>query len=188
MSYTAIADTGIYLTNLLKKHLVPGVVKTADQIGLGSPSDKSDYNVLVWLYDVRECGQLRSHTMITTDSSRQKYPPVYVDLFYMIMARSDGDISCRAREEHYMLGKIIQVLNDYAVIRLPGADETEDGGALCSVALQNLSIEDKMHIFSAPETGYRASLFYEAGPVAIKSAKERQVTRAVDLQFSLEEV
>lgn len=187
MSYTAITDTGIFLTGLLKKHLVPGVVKTPDQIGLGSPSDKSDYNVLVWLYDIRECGQLRSHTMITTDSDRQKYPPLYVDLFYMIMARSDGEISSRAREEHYMLGKILQVLNDNAVIRLPGADEPAGQETICSISLNNLSIEEKLHIFSAPETGYRASLFYEIGPVAIESARERQVTRTVDLQFSLEE-
>lgn len=188
MAYTAIADTGILLTDLLKKHLVPDVIKTPDQIGLLSPSDKSDCSVRVWLYDIRECGQLRSHTMISTDCGRQKFPPVYVDLFYMITARSDSDITCRAREEQYLLGKILQVLNDYAVIRFPEEDDPKEQKNVCSVSLLNLSVEEKMQIFSMPDTGYRTSLFYEVGPVPIASAKDRQVKRAVDLQFSLEEM
>lgn len=188
MKYTGIAEAGDALAGLLKRHMVPEVVKSPEQIGLCSPADKGDYSLGIWLYDIRECEELRTHSMIAVDSSRQRYPSCFVNLFFMITAYSGGDIRYRAREEQYILGKVIQTLKDYAVIK---ESSEADGNAAerpsWEISMQNLSMEDKMRIFNIPGQGYKTSLFYELGPVEIESEKARKVTRVVDVRFDMEE-
>ena len=181
MSYTRIAEAGNALVELLRHHLVPDVVKNPEHIGLVHPKDRGEYRVGVWLYDISECGELQSHSMITIDSRRQKYPSCYVRLFYMITAFSGSDVRYRAAEEHEILGKVIQVLKEYAVLEgLCGSSEEE---MRCMISLQNMSTEDKMHIFNMRDEEYRTSLFYELGPVEIESVKLRDVTRVVSTGF-----
>ena len=59
--------------------------------------------------------------MVTVDASRQKYPPAYLTLFYMVTAYSNGDVKYRSEEEQRLLGRVIQVFHDYSVL---------DGGLL----------------------------------------------------------
>lgn len=188
MKYTGIAETGGALAELLKSHLVPEVIKSPEQIGLCSPSDKGDCSVGIWLYDIRECEELRTHSMIPIDSTRQKYPSCFVNLFYMITAYSSGDIRYRAKEEQYVLGKILQTLRDYAVIgESSEMGEDTESSLPCQIIMQNLSMEDKMRIFNVQGQSYKTSLFYEVGPVEIESEKARRVTRVVDVQFDMKE-
>lgn len=183
MSYTRIAEAGNALAELLRHHLVPGVVKDPDHIGLVHPIDRGDCKVGIWLYDICECGELQSHSMISIDSRRQKYPSCYVRLFYMITAFSGSDIRYRAAEEQEILGKVIQVLKEYAVLEgLCGSSGEE---MRCMISLQNMTMEDKMHIFNIPNKEYRTSLFYELGPVEIESEKLRDVTRVVRTGFEV---
>lgn len=182
MSYTRIAEAGNALVELLRQHLAPEVVKRPEKIGLLHPSDRGDYKVGVWLYDICECGELQSHTMITIDSRRQKYPSCYIRLFYMITAYSGSDVRYRAAEEQEILGKIIQVLREHSVLEgLCGMGED----MRCSLSLQNLPMEDKTRIFNVPNQAYRTSLFYEMGPVEIESERLREVTRVVDTQYEI---
>lgn len=185
MSHTRIAEAGNALVELLRLHMVPDVVKHPEKIGLIHPSDKGDYSVGVWLYDIFECGELQSHSMISIDSRRQKYPSCYVSLFYMITAYSGSDVRYRAAEEQEILGKIVQILKGHAVLK--GFCEINGEEILCSFKMQNLSMEEKQHIFSVPNLGYRTSLFYELGPVEIESERTREVTRVVDTQFEIKD-
>lgn len=188
MKYTGIAEVSHALTEMLQQNMIPDVVKSAEQIGLCSPSEKGDFTVMIWLYDIRENEELRSHAMAAIDSTKQKYPSSYVNLYYMITACSGGDVKYQAGEEQQILGKLLQVLQDHAVFeRLSGNKEDTGAELICSIGLLNLSMEEKMRVFHAPGMGYKTSLFYEVGPIEIESEKTRQVQRVVDIRFDVEE-
>ena len=53
--------------------------------------------------------------------------------------------------------------------------------------MQNLTLEDKMRIYSVPNAGYKLSLFYRAAPVEIESTKSRRTVRVMEAEFGLEE-
>lgn len=186
MRYTGIAETGERLLRLLREAMVPEPVAYAKQIGLCAPPDRGDCMVGVWLYDIRECGELKSRRMVTVDSERQRYPSTYVNLYYMITAYSDGDIKYRAGQEAHMLGKIIQTLGDAAVIDYAGQQGCADGSVSQIVPL-DLPMEDKLRIYHVPDGSYKTSLFYEIGPVELESERERRVRRVVDVSYTIEE-
>lgn len=187
MRHTAIAETGNALAELLRTYMVPEVIMNPDHIGLCSPAEKGDLEVGIYLYDVRENEEVRSHSMIMVDSSRQKYPSSFLNLYYMITAYSNGDIKYRSEEEHKILGKIVQVYRDHAVLeQMIQGTGTPDGETIPTIELLNLNLEDKMRIWSVPNTAYKTSLFYKVGPVEIESEKTKDAQRVVDITFTVE--
>ncbi len=164
--------------------MAPEVVKSPRQIGLCHPAAKGDYRVGIWLYDIRECEELKNHSMISIDSVRQRYASCYVNLFYMITPYAGGDVRYQAKEEQGMLGKVIQILNDHAV---PEEFLRGDESACCTITLQNLPMEEKLRIFNVPNMEYKTSLFYEMGPIEIESERVRETSRVVDVRFGVEE-
>lgn len=187
MKYTGIARAGGMLVSILRQKLVPEVIADPGLIGLCAPQEKGDLVLGVWLYDIRECMQLNRHEMVTVDSRRQKYPSVYVNLYYMITPYSGGDAKYRAEEEALMFGKIIQTMKDAAVLELSGFEEADGSGPVCQIVFQNLSMEEKQRIYPAPG-GYRTSLFYEVGPLELSSEKERSVQRVLDISYAVGEM
>lgn len=187
MRYTGIAQVSALLVEVLRSHMVPEIVRQPDQIGLCEPQETGDFMVGVWLYDIQECMQLNRHEMVTIDSRRQKYPSVYVNLHYMITARSVSDLKYRADEEVRMLGKILQTMKDTAVLELSGLEGADGGEPVCQINLKNLPMEEKQRIYHVPDGCYKTSLFYEVGPVEIASEKERSVRRVTELLYTLDE-
>ncbi|MDE5818759.1 MAG: DUF4255 domain-containing protein [Lachnospiraceae bacterium] len=187
MRYTGIANVGERLVALLKGGMTPETVRHPEQIGLCEPQETGDFAVGVWLYDIRECLQLNRHEMVTIDSKRQKYPSVYVNLYYMITARSLGDIKYRAKEEAMMLGKILQTMKDAAVLDFSDLEDADGGEPVCQIVLQNLTMEEKLRIYHVPDGCYKTSLFYEIGPLEISSEKERSVQRVTEVFYELDE-
>lgn len=187
MRYTGIARTGEKLVALLQKAMVPELLANPGMIGLCGPWEKGDFAVGVWLYDIQECVQLNVHEMVTIDSSRQKYPSIYVNLYYMITPYSAGDVRYRAEEEARLLGKILQTMKDGAVLDLSGETDLHGMEPACQIVLLHLDMEEKQRIYHAPDGCYRTSLFYEVGPIEISSEKERQVRRVVDVSYTIKE-
>lgn len=186
MRYTAIAETGNSLVRLLKSQMVPETLQNPDHIGLCSPADKGDFEIGIHLYDVKESEELRSHEMVSVDASRQKYPPAYLTLYYMVTAYSSGDVKYRSEEEQRLLGRVIQVFHDYSILEAgtfpPAGPETEP-----VIEMLALPLEEKMRIWSVPNTAYKTSLFYKVGPVAVESTRAKESARVTDLTFSVRE-
>ncbi|MCM1538842.1 MAG: DUF4255 domain-containing protein [bacterium] len=187
MRYTGIAQTGELLVALLQSGMVPEIVGHPAQIGLCEPQETGDFRVSVWLYDIRECMQMNRHEMVTIDDRRQKYPSAYVNLYYMITARSTGDLKYRAKEEALMLGKIMQTMRDAAVLDFSGLEGADGGEPVCQIVLQNLMMEEKQRICHVPDGCYKTSLFYEIGPIEIASEKERAVRRVTEISYEIDE-
>lgn len=186
MKNTAIAEIGNILVQLLKNQMVPDNLQNPDHIGLCSPADRGDLEIGLHLYDIRESDEVRTHDMVTVGLSRQKYPPVYLNLYYMITAYSNGDIKYRSQEEQRLLGRVVQILRDFAVFdqSLPGRTEEEPD---LVAEMLDLPLEEKMRIWSVPNTAYKTSLFYRVGPVAVESLKAREARRVTDITFTIKE-
>lgn len=180
MKYTAIAETGGRLVRLLKTYMVPDMLANPDHIGLCSPADRGDFEVGIFLYDIKENDSLRTQEMVSLNESRQRYPSSYLDLYYMITAYSMGDIKYRAEEEQRILGGVVQILRDSGTL---GGEED----LAASIELLNLSLEEKMRVWTVPNAAYKTSLFYRVGPVEVESARTRTTSRVTDVEFKVKE-
>ncbi len=187
-SYTVIAETGNALVRLLRKELVPEIIPNADAIGLATPADRGDILLCIHLYDISESEDFRMSGMISDGINRQKYPPLYLTLSYMITAFSASDVKFRAEEEQRILGRVMQVLRDYPVLDPEvmefGAGSGREG---IRMELRKMETDDKLKVWSFPNLANRLSLFYKVGPLPLESAKTRGITRVGSVEFRVKE-
>lgn len=182
--YSKVADVGNQILELLKEALVPELLNSPDQIGLCAPDEHGDFTVGVWLYDLREDQSLQMHDMLNVGSSSQRYPSVYLTLNYMITLYLQSDLKYRAVQEQQILGKIIQTFRDNAVLDADTlSPDAEAEGLNIRIQMLDLPIEEKVRIWTIPNTAYRTSLFYKAGPVEIRSERKRKVRRVRSVEY-----
>ena len=177
--YSVIADVGNAIVRLLREHMVPDVVMSADSIGVYTPDDKGDFSLGVYLYDIRESKEVRESGMIDEGFHRQKYPSAFLELYYMVTAYSNGDVKFRSLEEHKILGRAAQTLMDYPRIEL--------GETQARIELLQLENDEKMRLWNVPNVPYKLSLFYRVAPVELESGKMRAVTRVTSIDIAFEE-
>ena len=97
--YTVIADVGQSLVRLLRENLTPEPIPQPEYIGLSSPVDKTDLRLSMFLYNIRESGELRRNEMLGRGTDRLQYPPLAVELYYLMTAYSQGEQLSRALDE-----------------------------------------------------------------------------------------
>lgn len=182
--YTKIADTGNGLVALLRDALIPELLNSPEEVGLCSPEDHGDFAVGVWLYDVKEDTSIQAHEMLNIGRDTQRYPSVYLTLYYMVTLYLQSDLKYRAPQEHQILGRVIQTLRDHAVMDPDSFLPAEEaGGAGIRIQMQDLEMEEKVRLWTVPNTAYRTSLFYTAGPVEIQSTRKRTVKRVREIDY-----
>ncbi len=181
--YTAIADTSQRLVRLLAAELVPDVIRTPDEIGLRSPEEHGDVSLGLFLYDIQECEELQQRGMLNTHIDRQAYPPVYLNLFYMITAYWGGDLKFRMAQEERILGGVVQVFHNHRLI--PAGEGADNSGMALHVQMQRLSVQDRAQIWNFQRISYKLSLFYKVSPVMIASGREREVDRVMEADMGV---
>lgn len=177
-SYTAIARISENMMKNMQRQLVPELIRFPGEVALCSPEQRDNARLGIFLYDIQESDTIRSQTMVNLSDDMQQYPAIYMTLYYMITAYSDGDIRFRAIQDERILGKVIQYFHDH-----PAALPT---GMEARIELQRISTEDKIKLWTFPGQPYRASLFYKVSPVPIDSALTREVTRVRRKEFRVE--
>lgn len=185
--YTIITDVGNALVRLLRDTMVPDVIQNADAIGLCSPSDKGDYMLGLYLYDIRESEEVFDTGMRSHGQDKQRYPSVYLNLFYMLTAYSMSDIKFRAAEEQRMIGRAIQVMADHPVLDASlFENEKPIGRYPIRVDQQRLDNEERMRLWNMPNVPYKLSMYYKVSPVEIESSRIRQIQRVqrVDMDIA----
>ncbi|HHV12871.1 MAG TPA: DUF4255 domain-containing protein [Clostridiales bacterium] len=187
-NYTVISEVGTALVKLLRDHMVPGEVLNPESIGLCSPEDKGDIMVGLYLYDIRECEEVRRSTMVNVDSRSQKYPSTFLSLYYMITAYSNGDVKFRSAEEQKLLGRVVQILSDHSLLDASTyVPITKDNDYALNIELLQMSMEEKQKVWSVPNKAYKLSLFYRVAPVELESSKTKDVQRVVDMDIIVKE-
>lgn len=181
-SYTTIADVGNTIVEVLKDSLVPSVVQNGSFIGLCSPDDIGNYIVGVYLYNIEQNQNMRMNSYISSGADIQVRPPIFLNLYYMITAYSKSDVKFKSYENHIILGKVIQTLNDCACM------EDRNGNTL-NVDMINLSDHEKRNLISSFDKSNHAnlSIFYRVAPVEIPSNSVRRVVKVSDVDVSVGE-
>ncbi len=176
--YTAIVDTGNAIVSLLRNNLVPDIITNPDSIGLCSPDERGDILLGIHLYDVRESKEMHDTSMLTLDSSYQRYPSIFLTLSFMITAYSTADNKFKAAEEQKIIGKVIQVLRDNAVL-----DFDKTSALNPNIIMQTLETDEKQKLWQFPNMAYKLSLFYKVTPVEIMSEKLKTTKRVTQANF-----
>jgi len=174
MSDTAIADVGEILITLLQDNMgIP-----PDTIMLISPGEieaNDNVRLSLFLYQVIENPYMKNQEMQKIDSSYLKYPPLTLELYYMLTAHPASGIpdrTERTREEHSILGMAMRIIYDYSILTFSDYE--------LRITLNPMSLDDMTKIWTTfQDRPFRASACYLVTPVYIDTTRDTRVTRVV---------
>jgi hypothetical protein len=176
--YTVIGDVTSTILALFKNN-TSGLLPQ-DRITAASPADISDDTqplLSFFLYQINENAHLKNENMLEMSSGAQRYPPLALNLYYLMTAYAS------AREtEHQIIGRAMQILHDNAVIRgslLQGSLASTFEEVI--VAINMLSLDDMNKLWSLfSSKPYRLSVTYRVSTALIDSTRERVVGRVLE--------
>lgn len=183
--FRAIADVGETLVELLR-HEMRHLIKRKESIVLASPGEiesNDDVRLSLFLYHILENVHLKNQEMQIKDSSTLTYPPTALDLFYMLTAYPSGtqDLTERTKEEHSILGRAIQILNDNPILTGSLLKDSLAGGDIeLHITLNPISLDEMTKMWTTfPEKPFRSSICCLVTPVKIDSDRSLRVQRVV---------
>ncbi|MDQ1909568.1 DUF4255 domain-containing protein [Paenibacillus sp. GD4] len=184
--YTVISDVGLTLVKLLREQLVPELIAAPESIGLASPADRGDLQLVLFLYQIHENAENRRTTMTGRGTEALQYPPQALNLSFLLTCYSASDVASRALDEQRIMGRVMQLLNDNSVLRgsqLHGslADKSEE----LRISKDDLSAETVIGLFG--DAPYKLSIGYTVGPVFLDSKRTKQTKRVTEARFTLEQ-
>lgn len=167
--------------------MTPDPIPQPEMIGLASPVDKGDFYLSLFLYTVRESGDNRRTQMISRGTHEIQFPPMAVELGYLLTVQSPAELQSRALDEHRILGRAMQVLYDNSVLRgsmtVGTLAEREEE---VRIVLDPFTGESMMNMWNFADTPYRLSLSYTVGPVQIDSTRIRTTKRVLERDIRIQ--
>ncbi|MGL4791663.1 MAG: Pvc16 family protein, partial [Anaerotignaceae bacterium] len=119
------------------------------------------------------------------DPEHYKDPPVAYELFYMAFVHSESEINTRLIDEQRILGRVLQKFCDYR--RIPQEylmGTLKENKEILDIQGLNLTIDEKIKIWSLFNEPYRTSFFYKAGPVFMESDLIKTTKRVISANIS----
>ena len=184
--YTVIADVGETLIELIRENMQDLI--TPASIILSSPGEieAQDYPRLsLFLYQVTENAHLKNQEMQALNSATMLYPPLTLDLYYMLTSYGSlqiADRTDRTTEEHKVLGRAMRVFYDNAILK----------GSILRGSLAGTSDELRLTLHPVPmeelnrlwnsfqDKPYKVSACYMVTPVRIDATRRLEVKRALE--------
>ncbi len=168
--YTVIADVGKSIIDLLKDKLVPEPVSKPDTIGMCDPKERGSFVVGVHPYNFKENAEMRNLDPIVLPDGNLQNPSTSYQIFYMISIASKSEQTAKAEDEHRILGRIVQVLRDNAVIPKKYMPESlRLSNEEIKIEMLPLELEEKVKVWTMFSEPYKLSVFYSVGPLIIDS-------------------
>jgi hypothetical protein len=183
--YRAIADVGETLVELLRDNM-QDLIPRRQSIVMASPGEieaNDDVRLSIFLYQVLENIHLKNQEMQIKDPTILEFPPIALDLYYILTAYPSGvqDITERTREEHSILGKAIQIINDNTLLTgsvLKGS--LAMNGYDLHITLTPVNLDDMTKMWTTfPGKPFRSSICFLATPVMIDSGRQITVHRVM---------
>ncbi|WP_311764903.1 DUF4255 domain-containing protein [Paenibacillus agricola] len=182
-----IADVGASLVKLLREQMTPEPIPQPELIGLASPADKGDLYLSLFLYNIMESGDNRQTHMIARGTDAIQFPPMTVDLHYLLTAHSTAELQSRVVDEHRILGRAMQVLYDNSVLRGTTLVGTlADQGEEVRVVMDTLTGETMTRMWNFSDLPFRLSIGYVVGPVRIDSTRIKTTKRVTERDFRIQ--
>jgi hypothetical protein len=181
--YNVIADIGDTLKKLLWENfetdaaIYPIIIESEDQIALVSPDDMDEgtpRKLSLFLYQIIENGHMKNSEMITVNTAHLQYPPVILDLLFLVTCSTDD-----RKKDHLLLGKVMQVFHDNAVLKGSVLQGTLAGsGEEFRLVFHTLPFEETINLWqSFREKSFKLSVCYRVTPVKIDSTRQREISR-----------
>lgn len=174
MSDTAIADVGEILITLLQDNM--GILR--DTIMLISPGEiepNDNVRLSLFLYQVIENPYMKNQEMQKIDSAHLKYPPLTLELYYLLTAHPAAGIpdrTDRTNEEHGILGKAMRIMYNSSILAFSDYE--------LRITLNPMSLDDMTKIWTTfQDRPFRPSACYLVTPVYIDITRDTRVTRVV---------
>jgi hypothetical protein len=188
-NYNAIVEVGNTLRKLLwdrmKEDKSFSIITSESQITFSSPGEiVSDDLLSLFLYRVIENEYLKNEEMQRDNATMLIYPPLSLSLFYLVTPHTTS-----RENDHILLGKVMQVFYDHAIVRGSALQGSLMGEELRMI-LHPLPIDDLNKIWNviAQSEPYKLSLSYEVTPVRIDSLRKREVKRVIEAELKNYEI
>lgn len=185
--YPIIADVSNYICRMLREKMCPEPIPSPNNISVCSPAESEvDYILGLYLYDIREEGEISMPSLIGTGKTRLRRPPRPYSLFYMLFINGSSQMGLKAADIQKIIGRAAQIINDGGTVfpnTLQTWLENEEPPILLTPA--KLSLEDKVRVWSAISKPYQVSLFYKAAPVFLSSEIVVESPRVTEAAFQL---
>ena len=187
--YTAIADVSYTLIDLLRNKMEDLI--DPDLIAIVSPEEieaNDSVRLSLFLFQVIENVHMKNQEMQIINPSKLKYPPLILDLFYMLTSYPSSGIQDkteRTKEEHSLLGRAMQILHDNPIITNPHLRGclTDDGQEL-HISQTPLDLDNMTKIWSTfQDRPFRPSVCYLVANVRIESTREKEAKRVISRKF-----
>lgn len=167
--------------------MTPDPIPQPELIGLGSPVDKGDFYLSLFLYSVRESGDNRRTRMVARGTGEIQFPPMTVDLHYLLTVQSPAELQSRALDEHRILGRTMQVLYDHSVLRGSAVVGTlAERGEEVRIVQESIPGEAMLNMWNFADTPYRLSVSYAVGPIMIESTRIKTTKRVLESDVSIQ--
>jgi hypothetical protein len=179
--YTVIADVGETIVGVLRSEMVGApvvgdLIDNDSRISTESPFDLSDNDAVrlsVYLYRIGEDSSTKNQLPVSGNGTRLRKAPLTLDLFYLVTP-----LVGTPHDQHIVLGKVMQVLYDRAILEGPdlagsllGSDEQ------FRIILNPVTLEETTRVWQALEMSYRLSICYLARVALVDSRRESDVRR-----------
>jgi hypothetical protein len=171
---------------MLREKMCPEPIPSPNNIEVSSPAEQDvDYILGLYLYDIREEGEVAS-TPLRAGGTRAKKPPKPYSLYYMLFINGSSQMGLKAHDIQKIIGRAEQIVNDGNLI-LPNALQTwleaEEAPIILSPA--KISLDDKVRVWTAINKPYQVSLFYKAAPVFLSSEVVMEETPVREAIFTI---
>jgi hypothetical protein len=171
----ALGDTNIIgdVTQTLKG-LLTGLDVTLESPATLPTSGEADYKKLnLFLYQVLENQFAKNQPWLSPSPAVEEYPPLALDLYYMLTPYARDMISA-----HQVLNHAMALLHDNSIV-----SGTQLAGALATAVEQlaivmcPVTLEELTRIWNALQSPYRLSVCYQARIALIRSDIRHKVSR-----------
>jgi hypothetical protein len=186
--YGTIADVGETLITLLRDNMSDLFPDPVASIALLSPADVEDQNIrlTLFLYSVLENPHLKNQEMRNLNPTQLAYPPLTLDLYYLLTAYAATQNTDGTLDEHRILGRAMRIFYDNSILSgtilqgsLAGTSEE------LRITSNAISLDDLTKIWSAfQEVGYRLSVSYLVTPANIDSTRDMSIQRVVSKEMN----
>lgn len=185
--YPIISDVSAYIVRMLREKMCPEPIPSPNNIEVTSPAEQEvDYILGLYLYDIREEGEVSVPSMIGTGKTRLRRPPRPYSLYYMLFINGSSQMGLKAHDIQKIIGRAAQIVNDGNTVyprTLQTWLDNDEPPIILSAA--KLSLEDKVRVWSAINKPYQVSLFYRAAPVFLSSEIVVESPRVTEATFTL---
>ncbi len=125
-------------------------------------------SVSVWLYRVTRNEFTLNNRPNRTAPNQLPGPPIPINLYYLITPMNEDPES-----QQVVLGKVLQVCNDYAILRGSDLQESLQGTTEeLRLTLETLSLEELTQVWYSLQEPYQLSVSYLVQVVTIESSQE----------------